>query len=334
MNQTEYHLTCPYETMPSHSHAAILDIGTTGRFWRTSDLTHLTVIKKTGGAKTASWCGRCFLVENADDEYELLQMLPDVLKDVQLIITFNGHSFDLPYLKKKLISYGLPDPFTGHSFRDLLTDYRPLKTFLGLPSCRLEDFFAFLLEDTDNVRVLSLKDDPRIFRDDAVRTLMILALDSYIQLACTDRIHLVSSARRDEHIEYRLSVEHAFPRHYSVHEGPFHLITEGNEAALSIRTYNNQVRFYHSDVKNYIYLPAEGYSVHRSMASLIDPSRKEKAVRENCFHLIPYRQHLLMDDPQTTKLIKSALQYLLPYPDPYRPSRKQRPVPAQSQAPS
>ena len=321
MKVIEYHPVYPYRDEPFSSDTIVLDIMTTGRFWRTSDISRFTLIRKEAG-ECGRFYGKCFVTENSGDEYELLRKLPEELRDIDTVITFNGHSFDLPYLKKKVMAYGLPDPFTGHTFRDLLIDYRPLKTFLGLPSCRLEDFYSFLANDADRTTDTGSahgQADDQV--EDAVKTLMILSLDAYLLLDTAEALHFCSACIRDGRLEYHLSSDRFFPRHYSVHEEPFHMITEENRIALSIASDKNLFRFYHSDIGNYVFLPHEGYAIHRSMASFIDSSRKEKAVRENCFHLIPYSDRLLTDDPQTIKLISSALQYLLQLPDRYKPSR-------------
>ena len=99
MKVIEYHPVYPYRDEPFSSDTIVLDIMTTGRFWRTSDISRFTLIRKEAG-ECCRFYGKCFVTENSGDEYELLRKLPEELRDIDTVITFNGHSFDLPYLKK------------------------------------------------------------------------------------------------------------------------------------------------------------------------------------------------------------------------------------------
>jgi hypothetical protein len=114
-----------------------------------------------------------------------------------------------------------------------------------------------------------------------------------------------------ERLIFLLRGEHAFPRTASVHDACFHvLFQEDKRAAVSARIENGMLRYYHTDVKNYDYLPAEGYAVHKSASSFVDRSRKEKATRETCFHLIKMSPSLISDSAKAEEYLRSVLAYL------------------------
>lgn len=48
-----------------------------------------------------------FFADSVKDEPELLRLYSQLLSDCQVVITFNGHRFDLPFLKKRMTVHGL-----------------------------------------------------------------------------------------------------------------------------------------------------------------------------------------------------------------------------------
>ena len=287
---------------------AILDITASGRYWRTSRLRSVTLLT----------CGRkiTWLSEKESDEPDILEALSHALSgkgDTEMpvghIITFNGHAFDLPHLHRKYAAYALLDPLNGRSYTDLFLTYSHLKDFLGLPSRRLIDYADFAGAD------------PRL--DDADRTLAILPLRAF-----TDALNgiispsgesdnpkpfpsLVDSFVREGRLYYTLGTDYTFPRLLSIHDTVFHLQFSDHLIKISAPIEDGTLRVYHTDIKNYFYLPAEGYAVHKAAAAYVDKSRKEKAVRENCFHRAVFRDLYLTDCGETRQYIRSIVSFLL-----------------------
>ena len=118
----------------------------------------------------------------------------------------------------------------------------------------------------------------------------------------------------EERVIFRLHYPDGFPVGFSVHDSGFHLrffffLT----VLLSSRICNGSIRYYHTDVKNYWYLPLEGYAIHKSAAQYVDKSRREKAVRENCYHLVPVSPAFLQDPAMLDGYLKSVLAYFATY---------------------
>ena len=272
---------------------AVLDLTTAGRYWRTSRLLRIDLIVY-GDAHEAVM--QSLIAERESDEYDMLTALPDLLAGTGRIITFNGHSFDLPHLRKKYMAYGLAEPLGGKTFIDLFLLLKDLAAFFGLPSRRLADYKDFLM--------------PGVRCSDAEATMELLSMLRYGEFmsgACT-----IDAITCDgERMVCDLKSDHRFPRDVSVHDTPFHIVFhENGTVRLSSRLTDGRLRYYHTDVEQYEYLPEEGYAVHKSAAQFVDPSRKEKAVRENCFHLVSAPEQLLSDRAKAEAYLNSVLDYL------------------------
>ena len=111
-------------------------------------------------------------------------------------------------------------------------------------------------------------------------------------------------------VVFHLHIDPPFDGSFSVHDGIYHLTVKGNQAALCAHQRDGMLRMYHDDIANYYYLPIEGYAVHKSIAESVDKTRKEKAVRENCFHLISCSDQFLNQKTSCEQYVRSALRFL------------------------
>lgn len=59
-----------------------------------------------------------FLLKDVDQEVAALSSIQDKLKDREAVVTFNGKTFDIPYLERRLNFYGL-SPELNHTHLDL-----------------------------------------------------------------------------------------------------------------------------------------------------------------------------------------------------------------------
>lgn len=273
----------------------IIDIETSGRYWRTSLLQKASVIILSPGNSLPQEI--IWTAQKEAEEYDILCLLLENLKDKSSIITYNGTGFDLPHLKRKASAYGLQDPFPGHDFHDLFLELKPLAGFLKLPSRKLEDYIGFFMPDFN-------------FRNDAEKELALISLYSWIDFL-SGKFSIESAVPDKESIIYTLIPYSPLPGRLSLPDGPFYLTAGGLRAKLSVRTYSGMVRNYYTDYKNYDFLPEEGYAIHKSMSRYVGKNRKEKAVRENCFTLIRYNDALLTRQEPMKKYIASVFAYLL-----------------------
>ena len=306
---------------------AILDITASGRYFRTSRLLRIDLIRRNesrhnesrrneSGVRLISW-----ISEQESDEYEMLTALSDALDSIRRIITFNGNAFDLPHLHQKYKAFDLMDPLQGKQYLDLMLRLKPISRFLALPSGKLADFAGFLhLAQPDASDEASFRFHPEAedkhetsTPNDALYTLECMSLLHYADFL-DQGAEIREVTTDEERVIFRLHYPDGFPVGFSVHDSGFHLrFSEDGTVLLSSRICNGSIRYYHTDVKNYWYLPLEGYAIHKSAAQYVDKSRREKAVRENCYHLVPVSPAFLQDPAMLEGYLKSVLAYFATY---------------------
>jgi len=106
-----------------------------------------------------------YLARNLDEEIALLEQIDREMTDTSLLISYNGKSFDWPYLKERIAYYGLPLhqeatchidllPHARRAFQDCLPNMRlgTVETLLGvrrkedLPGEAVPEFYSTYLE--------------------------------------------------------------------------------------------------------------------------------------------------------------------------------------------
>ncbi len=83
-------------------------------------------------------------------------------------------------------------------------------------------------------------------------------------------------------VEYPLEVSVPIPLHLAF--GEHCLVTlSGDHVYILLRPLSGTLRHFFPDYRNYYYLPAEDTAIHKSVASFVDPSHREKAKAQNCY---------------------------------------------------
>ncbi len=59
--------------------------------------------------------------------------------------------------------------------------------------------------------------------------------------------------------------------------------SEGGEASLRVPLFEEELKYFYSNYKDYYYLPKEDMAIHKSLAEFVDKDFKEKAKPENCY---------------------------------------------------
>lgn len=119
----------------------VFDIETTGLSPSSSQLILGGTLHPSGSNLLVRQC----FAESPKEEPELLLNYRDALQSSDVMISYNGNSFDLPFLKQRLSFYGLPFDFSGIQSLDLyriVHYYSKLRDIL--PNLRQKTVEAFL----------------------------------------------------------------------------------------------------------------------------------------------------------------------------------------------
>ncbi|MDD6920703.1 MAG: ribonuclease H-like domain-containing protein [Eubacteriales bacterium] len=125
---------------------AILDIETTGLFKHDAIiLVGLIIIEKSEPKYSIQ-----LFAENTDDEKKILEKTSKILNDLDYVITYNGASFDMPFIVNKAKKYKVKINTTLYNFdlfnlirscspiREFLPNLKQktIETYLGINDCR------------------------------------------------------------------------------------------------------------------------------------------------------------------------------------------------------
>lgn len=275
----------------------LVDIETEGRFWRTSRLLAARAIAYGKPCEEYEW-----IAEREADEYDILSELAKVLMRSECMLTFNGSSFDIPHLRKKYQAYRAQDPTKGRKTLDLMRALIPYKFMFDLQSYHLADY-------------LSLFHDKYEIRNDAEAALLVSSLlelsylftlpETSVKAGMSDGD---SAAGKILWAEWKMSWE--MPTEIDITDEVFRLVSLGDAVRLEVTCDGSVLRRYYTDYENYDFLLSEGYAAHRSLTSYVAADRKEKAVRANCFSLIPVTSVFPDRQERLKKYIQSVLGYL------------------------
>lgn len=132
----------------------IIDIETTG-FHRERDT--ITLIGALYFDETSQkFKIKQWFLDKPLEEADTLKLFSDFIDKFRYIISYNGDSFDIPFLEAKLKKYDLNKIFKNHISIDLLKVVRKHKSFLNLDNCKLKTVESLL--NINRIDKLSGKD--------------------------------------------------------------------------------------------------------------------------------------------------------------------------------
>lgn len=296
MISNTYKIELPHASVFKESWC-LVDIETEGRFWRTSRLLAARVITYGRPIEEHEW-----IAERESDEYDILSELAQVLMRSSCIMTFNGNSFDLPHLRKKYQAYRAQDPTKGKKTLDLMRALMPYRFMFELQSYHLADYLSLFHGKYD-------------IRNDAEGALVVSSLLELANLFTLRDTPCEAGMLEQEGEPKKIfwtkwKTPDDMPIAIEISDEVFHLSSCGSHVRLEITCDGSVLRRYYPDYENYDFLLTEGYAAHRSLTAYVAADRKEKAVRTNCFSLIPVSSVFPDRPDRLKKYIQSVLVYM------------------------
>lgn len=245
------------------------------------------------------------MAQSRSEEEALLKDFSGVLSGYDWMVAFNGERFDLPYLREKFEAHGMEDPFSRLKIVDLYQMVRPCRQMLGLERLSqksVERFLQIRREDPYNggelIDVYRSVRDHRCTGDEEENALRALFLHNYEDVLGMLHMTPLLSYRMASECTASVSI---FPAQSHTLEAAFRLTVpvpeavrfvpqeqcsvslSGDEAAVTVRMLSGCLYHFFPDYQNYYYLPAEDTAMHKSVASFVDPSHRERAKAHNCY---------------------------------------------------
>lgn len=286
------------------SDVLFLDIETTGLTAKNSNLFLIGCIYyKDNEWHTVQW-----LAENYEEELQVLTSFFEFLKDYRFLIHYNGNQFDIPYLQQKCEQFGLSYNFSHCSGIDIYRRIAPYRDILALPDLKqktIEDFLGLSREDTCSGRDMISKyhdyvctGNETLFNelllhneDDLKGMLKIISILAYSDLFNQSIRVMKAQAsyydnaekKRCQEIIMKLRFQSPVPVPFSFRSLGCYFSAEGINGTLKVPIYEEEMKFFYSNYKEYYYLPAEDMAMHKSVASFVDKEHRVQATAANCY---------------------------------------------------
>ncbi|MCD7724818.1 MAG: ribonuclease H-like domain-containing protein [Clostridiales bacterium] len=306
INQTPDHFTVSYpiENLAPLEQILFIDIETTGFTAKSSSL----YLIGTAFHKSGRWQIRQWFAENYEDETALLEDFFSFAADYTHLIHFNGNNFDLPYLLQKCEQHHLPYHFDHFTGIDLYKRISPYKFFLHTPNCKQKTLEALLGIDREDRynggELISMYHQYVKTPSDEARSCLLLhnsddmkgMLQLLPLLAFYDLFNGSIKAKKvqaNHYVDYhghnkqellmKLALPTPLPFNISNLSNGCYFSGEQSEGILKVPVYEEEMKYFYSNYKDYYYLPEEDVALHKSVASFVDKEHRVQATAATCY---------------------------------------------------
>ena len=299
-----FKMNYPLEKIAPLEKILFVDIETTGFTAKSSCLYLIGTAYYTDGC----WYVKQWFAENYEEEKEVLKAFFTFAASYTHLVHFNGNNFDLPYLTQKCAQYELPYNFDSYEGIDLYKRVSPYKFFLNVPNRKqktLETFMGINRQDIYNggelISIYHLyvkQPDDFNYRllllhnsDDMKGMLELIPLLSYYDLF-NEPIRakkVQANSYQDYHgndrheLLMKIELPSLLPKSLSTFSNGCYFTAEGKDGILKVPLYDEEMKYFYSNYKDYYYLPMEDVAMHKSVATFVDKAHRTQACASNCY---------------------------------------------------
>lgn len=288
-----------YQTHFPNQRLLFFDIETTGLAAKNSTLYLIGVLWfESDGVHITQWFN-----EDGYSEKQLLKAFETFCSQFTHLVHFNGTGFDLPYLRQKasLLNISITNIFHLEQF-DILKEIRPYKKLLLLANLKqvtIEAYLDIQRKDTYNGKELIHIYQRYIAKPETHAKQLLLQHnhDDLLGMSCISKILNYKAFFEDKQLTitdirienntllfiYSIPASFHLLKRITCSKDGLYLNAFETSGTLSVPIYHDTLKYYFKDYKNYYYLPLEDTAIHKSIASYVDASNKEKATKNTCY---------------------------------------------------
>ncbi len=299
-----YSINFPLETYAPLEKILFLDIETTGLSPSSSELYMIGLAYYTENG----WCIEQWMAERLIEERELLIKLSAFLPSFTHILHFNGNRFDIPYLTERARVQFVELSFENFTGIDIYKRISVFKNLLVLPDCRQKTIEQFLginrLDKYSGGELIQIyktyTESPtnsglelliQHNYDDMKGMLDIVPILSYSEICNIEptvtRVEMLKTKNVNHQECYELvmylTLPMPLPKKFFAHFDGNMITAEGSRATLKVPVYEEELKFFYSNYKEYYYIPTLDAAFHKSVASHIDAEYRTQASASNCY---------------------------------------------------
>lgn len=274
-----------------------LDIETTGLSAGSSSLYLIGAVYH----QQMEWHIRQWFADSMAAEQEILESFFEFLANFKVIITYNGESFDLPFLNRCAGQYGIASPIPDLTSFDLYRRIRSLRPLLGLENLKLssvEDFLGIQRTDQSSGRdliplyqkFLETQDEVLyqtllLHNEDDLKALpQLMPILGYIDIFhCSWRIAGYSLYEEERSLTIVVDCSVSVPVAFSYETEHYRLSVRSNQIIIEMPVFCGELKYFFDNYSEYDYLPDEDRAIHRKVSQFVDKEHRERATAANCY---------------------------------------------------
>lgn len=257
--------------------------------------------------------------EGIKEEPLLLTTFFEFIASYRVLIHFNGSGFDIPYLQKKCNLLQLEYSFHDIISIDIYKKILPYKKLLKLSSLKLKSLEVFLnihrkdiytggelipvyqsylgkkhLENlkkrrNPETKLIAPSESDKLLQqlllhneEDIIGLFYISPILSYVDLF-EKTFRILQAGVNQDLLSIDFEISSNLPVRIAYSNDLIALTAYENTATLTIHIYEGELKHFYENYKDYYYLPAEDYAIHKSLAQFVDKDYREKAKPANCY---------------------------------------------------
>ena len=297
------------------------DIETTGL---SPDISAITVIGCCDGD------GECIQWFNEDglSQKEILSEFLTYCKNRKTLISFNGASFDLPFLLAKAQEYGLTDTLSPMEHLDLYRELRRCRHLFPFGRFRQKNFEKYLgfsrKDSLSGKQVIKTYQSWLETGDNALREQVLLhnredllGLRAVFQLLCYPALEsgeftVLHASVRDASLQAEIHLEHPFPVPARLEKDCISLEIQADRAVFHENlTEEGMLKHYYPNPKDYYYLPEEDIIIPKSMGTFVDKGSRIPASSSSCYSKFRPEEAFLSDQQAQHTFLAHNICYLM-----------------------
>lgn len=251
--------------------------------------------------RAMEWHLRQWFADSLSAEKEILQDFGSFAKDFTTVVTYNGESFDIPFLGKCAAQYGIDCGIENLKSFDLYRHIRPLKKLLGLENVKLQTVESFMniprTDDTDGKDLIPIyktfleTKDESLYQtllahnEDDVKVLpQLMPMLGYVDIFRSRwTIAGYSLNQEKKLLTAVIDCSTGIPVAFSYQTPLYTISVRGNQIIAEIPVREGELKYFFDDYREYDYLPEEDRAVHRKLSQYVDRDHRVKATPETCY---------------------------------------------------
>ncbi len=294
----------PIDNLAPKEEVIFLDIETTGLTAKSSNLYLIGCVY----FQNDSWHSIQWFAEKYEEELQVLTAFFAFLSNYKFLIHYNGNTFDILYLLAKCEQYQLEYNFDSLGGIDIYRRIAGYRDILGLPDLKQKTVEEFLsLERTDLFsggdliskyheyvcsQDQSILNDLLLHNEDDLKGMLeIIAMLSYSDLfnqpirvmKAQANYYNNSLKKRCQEIILKLRFVSPLPAPISFRALGCYFSGSGIDGSLKIPLFEEEMKYFYSNYKDYYYLPSEDIAMHKSVATFVDKEHRVQAAAANCY---------------------------------------------------